>query len=196
MMFHTISQKFAKIIEIIHDTSLGVNFMLDNIKKKWNLYKKLKAFKTYPKSMDEILDDEIKYKQETIQAILDFKAKNPWKGSQEEIQAKFHWLNETLSKIYKIEKPTLVFLKNFAYGSCYFYVGNMIVIIPTSTGKLSVLVYLHEFGHALGMGEPGTCKWSTNLFKRYFPEKFEKLTPKGHLLYTETGLKEYEKGNA
>jgi hypothetical protein len=63
-------------------------------------------------------------------------------------------------------------------SSCYDPVRNMIRL----RGRLSVVTYLHEFGHALGYGEQGACRWSINLFRRFFPRSYARLVPEGHTL--------------
>jgi hypothetical protein len=45
-----------------------------------------------------------------------------------------------------------------------------------------VVTVLHEWGHVLGLGERGACRWSVNLFRRVFPREFERLARVGHLL--------------
>jgi hypothetical protein len=49
-------------------------------------------------------------------------------------------------------------------------------------GKLSVVTFLHEFGHARGFGERQACRWSLNLFRRCFPRSFARCTACGHVL--------------
>jgi hypothetical protein len=137
----------------------------------------------YPDTVSEVLDDNIKYRSGTNEAIERFKKSNPWKGSVQEKQDKFRNLNEELSKVYNIETPQIVFVEQFAYGCCYFPVGNLIVMEQERDGRYSVVTFLHEYGHALGKNEQATCKWSINLFRKHFPESFAKLKPKGHLLF-------------
>ena len=52
-------------------------------------------------------------------------------------------------------------------------------------GRLSVVTFLHEFGHALGYGERGACRWSINLFRRCFPRSFARCRQAGHTLVRE-----------
>jgi hypothetical protein len=136
----------------------------------------------YPKTVAEVLDDKLKYRKETENALEKFKSLHPWSGTKQEIQDKLRILNDDLAKVYKIESPQIVFVRKFVYGCCYFPIGNLIVLEHEKDGKYSVITFLHEFGHALGKNEKETCKWSINLFRKYFPESYNKLTPKGHLL--------------
>lgn len=141
----------------------------------------------YPKTVAECIDDDLKYRKGTGTAIQKFRDSQPWRGTVEEIQYKFRLLNAELAKIYEIEAPNLVFCKEFPVGPCCFPTAVPAVIVMeelrTSPGTYSVVAYLHEFGHAIGKDEKGTCRWSLNLFKRYFPKAYEALEPRGHLLF-------------
>lgn len=142
-------------------------------------------FDSYPKTVEEVLDDNMKYRPGTDKFLEIFKNSNPWKGTLEEKQNKFRELNENLSKVYGIDTPQLVFVKKFSYGCCYFPIGNLIVMEQDKNEKYSVVTFLHEFGHALGKNEKQTCKWSINLFRRHFANSFMKLKSRGHLLVSE-----------
>lgn len=134
----------------------------------------------YPETVAEVLDDNLDFEPETNAAMERFKASHPWRGSQEEIQAKFHVLNEELAKVYKIKTPTLLFLKR---PSVYVPILNLINLQVENDGRYSVVVFLHEFGHALKKKERETCTWSINLFRKHFPKSFSRLEPNKHLLY-------------
>lgn len=137
----------------------------------------------YPKTAEEILDKNMKFNVKTNKAMIEFKKTNPWDGTLKEIEEKILTLNANLSKIYGIEPPQIVFLKKTPFGPCYFPGSNLIMMEPEKNGKYAISTYLHEFGHALGKNEKETCKWSINLFKKHFPENFDKLDQKGHLLF-------------
>lgn len=134
----------------------------------------------YPKTVQEVLDDNIKFRKGTDEAIIKFKKSRPWAG---DVKSKFRELNSDLAEVYGIQEPQLVFVDKFAYGSCYFPLGNLIILEKEKDGKYAVVVFLHEFGHALGKNEKKTCRWSINLFRKHFPGSYNKLVPKGHLLY-------------
>jgi hypothetical protein len=136
----------------------------------------------YPKTVAEVLDDTIKYRPETHEAMIKFKKSNPWIGTRREMQRKFKTLNADLAKVYKIERPQVIFVRRFVYGACYFPIGNLIIMEREKDGRYSVVTFLHEFGHALGKNEKETCRWSINLFKHHFPKSFARLVPEGHLL--------------
>lgn len=135
----------------------------------------------YPK-VEEVLDDSMKFKKETIRALTRFKNSNPYKGSLQDIQDKFRKLNSELSLIYKMEEPKLLFCKKFIKGSCYLPYGH-VIILEQQGKKYGVVTFLHEFRHAMGaIREWHTCKWSINLFRKVFPEAYSKLEPVGHML--------------
>jgi hypothetical protein len=152
--------------------------------------------RVYPKTVAECIDDNLKYKIGVYAAIKQFRNSQPWKGSQEEMQAKFQMLNAELAGIYKIDKPNLVFVKQFPAGPCCITNSKPAVIMmeETKDGNYSVVAFLHEFGHSIGLDEKGTCRWSLNLFKRFFPKAFAALEPKGHLLFKRRDKKNKDQG--
>ncbi len=139
----------------------------------------------YPATVEECIDDELKYKKGVYEAIKKFRDSNPWRGTKPEMQYKYNLLNTDLAKIYEIPEPKLVFVDKFPVGPCCFphSVPAVIMMEATSDGRYSVVAFLHEFAHAIGRDEKGACKWSLNLFKRFFPKSYEKLEPRGHMLY-------------
>lgn len=148
---------------------------------KWFKTKEIKD--PYPKTVAEVIDNTIKYREATDKAITEFKESKPWQGDAKDMRKKIRKLNSSLAKAYGIERPQVVFVRRFRCGSCYIPVGNLIIIEQEKTGKYSVVVFLHEFGHALGKNEKETCRWSINLFRKHFPKSYAKLVPKGHLLF-------------
>lgn len=136
----------------------------------------------YPETVAEVLDDTIQYKKECLAAMDRFRRSKPWHGGQQAQRMKIRRLNRDLAKAYEIESPTVVFLEEFAHGPCYFPMGNLIIMNPEDDGRYSIVTFLHEFGHALGKNERGTCRWSINLFRKFFPKSYERLVPRGHVL--------------
>ena len=135
----------------------------------------------YPESVGEVLDDGMKFRPATLHAMRAFAEAKPWRGTVEERQAKFRQLNRALAAAYQIAEPELVFetLDGGTSGrSHYVRASHRIVLV----GRLSVVSFLHEFGHARGYGERMACKWSINLFRRIFPRKFSRLVQVGHML--------------
>jgi hypothetical protein len=134
----------------------------------------------YPQSIAEILDEAMKFRPATLEAVLRFKETYPWRGSVEERKQKFLWLHEQLCGIYG--KETTLQFKDLDGGSS----GNSTYCRETDSitirGRLSVVTYLHEFAHSLGRDEHGACRWSVNLFRKCFPRQFAKCSQDGHML--------------
>jgi len=138
----------------------------------------------YPESVQECIDDDMKFKPEVYKVLDKFRQSQPWRGTRGEMQYKLRVLNEDLAGVYGIPQPQLVFVEKFPVGACCFPTSKPAVIMmePETDGRYSVVCFLHEFGHALGKNEKETCRWSINLFKRIFPKSFDNLEHKGHLL--------------
>jgi hypothetical protein len=164
--------KFQKILKLV------VNDLFDT--KPGKIF--VKNPNNYPDTVQEVLDDSIKYRETTLEAMKHFKKSRPWQGGKKAQEMKLRRLNRDLSASYSIDRPTLVFLQEFAHGACYWPCGNLIIMEEESDGRYSVVTFLHEFGHALGKGEVGACRWSINLFRKFFPKSFNRLVPDGHLL--------------
>lgn len=149
----------------------------------------------YPKDLDTILSDQ-DYKKETVRILTEYRRWGPWKGSISYRIQKLYWLHNSLCDIY--DKDTALFVHpsvlsgGTSGSSCHVKTtyGDFIVM----KGRVSVLTYLHEFGHALkGMSEFAACRWSINLFREIFPDNFKRLVAKGHYLYpSKKGEKEAE----
>ena len=122
-----------------------------------------------------------------VQALEELKQSGAWKGSIREREEKFKRLHERLCEIYginvnlrfDIQKPY-----RFSGNSCYDVRSNTI----TLRGRFSVITYLHEFYHALQWhkekqaNEREAVLFSVSFFKHVFPDKFEKLMSKKHVL--------------
>ena len=135
----------------------------------------------YPESVAEVLDDTMTFRPAALRAMRAFAEAKPWRGSLDERQQKFRELNRDLAAAYEIAEPELVFetLDGGTSGrSHYVRPLHRIVLV----GRLSVVSYLHEFGHARGYGERMACKFSINIFKRVFPRSFSRLVQVGHML--------------
>jgi len=135
----------------------------------------------YPETVVELIDADMRFRPATLRAVQTFAAAKPWTGSIERRKEKFLALNQALAKACGISVPELHFeqLDRTSSGrSHYLPIAHRIVL----TGKLSVVTFLHEFGHALGKDEFDACGWSVNLFRRCFPRQFSRLIHRGHLL--------------
>jgi hypothetical protein len=136
--------------------------------------KKRRKKPVYPDTVEECIDDTLKFRKDTINEINRFKRFLPWRGTVRERRAKLRYLNRQLCGIYGIN-VRIVF--NRQTPSCYKPSLNLIVL-----EDCSVVTYLHEFAHAMGRNEKGACRWSLNLFKRYFPKSFAGNKQVGHML--------------
>ncbi|HOE19098.1 MAG TPA: hypothetical protein PK344_16980 [Syntrophorhabdaceae bacterium] len=119
---------------------------------------------------------DIQYPQEVVKAMQSFKAKMSFRLKPEERFRAMRDLVAELSGVYGIE-PTVV--KTADLGGRKGLYRNGVIYLE----KLSVITLLHEFAHAVfGTSEYKAVEWSVNLFRKVYPEQFEKLEPKGHTL--------------
>jgi len=144
----------------------------------------MSSVRDYPASLDEVIRD-VKYKRETFAALRRFKRSNPWKGTFPVRLGKFIELHSDLCRIYGVDIELFIdpsILENSHSGRSNF---NPALNTITLYGKLSVLTFLHEWGHVLkGSSEHKACVWSVNLFRRVFPDNFNRLrdNARGHFL--------------
>jgi hypothetical protein len=136
----------------------------------------------YPHSVSEVVDDQVKFKAAVLHALRNFAQMKPWRGSIAARQEKFRWLNRALAEAYGVEEPRLVFGTHETKdsgSSCYIPRLDTIIL----RGKLSVVTFLHEWGHRLhGRSESRAARWSINLFRRVFPKSFARCGWDGHML--------------
>lgn len=117
----------------------------------------------------------------TIEILKEFKEANPWRGTIDERKEKFRVAFRKMRELYGIGRSRLTFAvpnrvsqwRASGWSSYNRSTGRI-----TLRGRLSVITFLHEFGHALGKGEKGAVKFSLNLFEKVFPEQWEKLQNK------------------
>jgi hypothetical protein len=134
----------------------------------------------YPATVDESIDDSLRYRAGVLQLVAEFAVDHPFRGTNLERFRKLAALHVALCDIYG-RFPILCaegLTGEHSGGSSFSPVSNTI----TLRGRLSVITYLHEFGHALGKNEAGACRWSLNIFKRVFPVAFSRLTAVNHTL--------------
>lgn len=135
----------------------------------------------YPRSVAECLQDGRRYRPAALAALRAFRRSRPWRGTIIERLEKFQHLHAALCAAYGLStrlRCVDVDRNRCSGSSSYTPIADMI----TLRGRLSVVTYLHEFGHALGYGEQGACRWSINLFRRMFPRSFARLRASGHTL--------------
>jgi hypothetical protein len=145
----------------------------------------------YPETVEEVIDDNIKYRKGVVKTIRQFKAAKLWgsKTNQERLDG-LKAIAVCLAPLYEIEVPTVttdgIDLNATVRDTKMKDSGESTYTPSTHTitmrGNLSIITFLHEFGHALGKDERGACKWSINLFKKVFPAQYDKLNHDGHTL--------------
>lgn len=142
----------------------------------------------YPQDLDAIVCEQ-NYRAATIKLMKEYKKWRPWRGTTSYRIQKIYWLHNNLCNIYDKETALFVHPSVLAGGSsgssCHVSTsyGDFIIL----NGRVSVLTYLHEFGHGLkGESEHEACKWSINLFREIFPDNFKRLIGRGHFLYSPT----------
>ena len=131
----------------------------------------------YPQCVLEVVDDQMPYRPEVTHAVIRFARRHPWRGTVEDREAKFEQLNRDLATACGIAVPALncQCIDGSSSGSSHYIPTQHRIVL---VGKLSVVTYLHEFAHALGMDERDACRWSINLFRRCFPEAVWALGPR------------------
>jgi hypothetical protein len=135
----------------------------------------------YPACVVEILEERMAYPEQVLLAIQRFAKTAPWIGSLAERKDKFKQLNHDLAEACGIPEPDLTFRRlDGGTSTASRYIAPMHRIVMM--GKLSIVSYLHEFGHAMKMGEREACRWSINLFRRCFPTQYGHLVHVGHML--------------
>lgn len=133
---------------------------------------------TYP-TKEEIMVTPYQLNQKHIQMVLDWRdneyKKNWLRASTEEkgilLARLVNYLDDDNSDLAKVK-----------YGSQYCYQPDSQTIYLDRNNP-SIVSTLHEFGHhLLGADELEVCRFSVWLFKECFPEAFQKLKWKGHML--------------
>src|SRR5688572_23068258 len=100
----------------------------------------------YPRTVAEVLNPQKRFKPDVLRAVRAFARSKPWRGSVAERQDKFRMLNAALAAAYAIEPPQLVFGTDEAHSSgssCYMPAMDTMML----RGRLSVVTFLHEWGH-------------------------------------------------
>lgn len=134
----------------------------------------------YPDSVQEILRDNKKFKPDCLRAMKRFRRSKAWQGTTLERGTKFETLHNELCRVYGLNTTLRKgVINNTSSGGSYFNPADDSI---TLNGRLSVVTYLHELGHARGYDERKACIFSVNLFRRIFPRSFERATFDGHMV--------------
>lgn len=115
--------------------------------------------------------------KEEFAILQQFKDMNPWSGNIETRKVKFLWLHQQWNRIHHKSWKLIFDIPNsftrwFFSGSsnCSYHTR-----IITLRGRLSVITFLHEWGHTLGLNQTDAQLYATTLFKRVFPKKMINL---------------------
>jgi len=139
--------------------------------------------KTYSEDYNHI-------KEETILLVRDFLLnKKAWKGTREELMAKYKTLLAKLCEIYNVTVPELVVNeRSVVLQACSGYYRPPINQIGLP--KFSLVTFLHEFKHMLQhkkhnpQSEIVARGWSLSVFKQASPRHYERAKRKGLLIFT------------
>lgn len=129
----------------------------------------------YP-TVASVLDDARTYLPDVLRALKSFRAEKPWQGTPQERINKLNCLHTDLCICYRLSPPPSLVIPSHADG---YHIERREIHV---SNRLSVLSYLHEFAHAIGLSERAACGWSINLFRRIFPRSYANLVPVGHML--------------
>lgn len=111
-------------------------------------------------------------------ALAGFKESNPWSGTFGERVDKFVKFHRAMNRINHRHVGLFVnmstSLKRWSEsGQSLYHPPAEIIML---SGRLSVVTFLHEWAHALGMKDETTAqKWAMALFKDVFPDKAQVL---------------------
>ena len=135
----------------------------------------------YPFSVQEVLDDKMKFHRGVISAAKRYAEAHPWRGSNKERASKLERFYAEICTVYGVSPPKLD-AQNLGFGdsgsSAYMPVYRTVYL----RGRFSVVTALHELAHHLGKREWQACRWSLNLFCRVWPTEFSKCFADGHML--------------
>ena len=138
--------------------------------------------RNYPASVADVLDPPVRFRRGVVRAVRLFAWMKPWRGTVEERRAKFLRALRMLCEVYGMDHVPdlrLVMIDAGVSSNGFYSPGAHVIGL---IGKMSVLTFLHEFGHALGKDERQACRWSLNLFRRCFPRSFARCRMVGHTL--------------
>lgn len=126
----------------------------------------------YP-TKDFILNNPIKHKKETIQAII------AWRNLNKNKPKKYNQIKQLIHILAKVyNKPIQVMFVTNSPSSYYDPNSETIYLVNNS-----IITALHEFAHHLyGSSESIACRWSIWLFTKAYPEAFQNLVWEGHML--------------
>ena len=135
--------------------------------------------------IEAALGEGQKVKAGTRRAIRTFARSGAWRGSVAERQGKFNTLNAELCRVYGVACE-LVFINTGPTSSLESTIqgngpGKYRLLLQ---GRLSVITYLCLFAKVAGIHEG--MRWALNLFRRHFPQTWQRLEFDGTALVNAT----------
>jgi len=120
-----------------------------------------------------MIDKNFKLSAGETEAMLKFKAKNPFKADKPDWLDMLQELFIDLAKVQGHKAPAVMHtgVWESQEGVTSFYTPHVVVL----TGARSLITALHEYTHSAGYGEVMAVRWSTNAFRIIFPNAFKKL---------------------
>jgi hypothetical protein len=154
-----------------YNTRLG-----KRLKKAYKAEKHAGWGRDYPGS--PMIDESFELTDGEMKALVDFKAKKPFRASKQEYLDMIQELFIDLASTQKHKAPAVMHTGVWEYqkGVSSFYTPHVVVL----TGAKSVITALHEYTHSIGYGEVVAVRWSTNAFRILFPKAFGKLEQHPH----------------
>lgn len=131
----------------------------------------------YPATVAEVLSDRMKFHPAALAGVRALARAKPWQGTAAERRRKLELCLDALAAAYRIRRPKLLFGVPGTVD-CYVPLTHTIYL----SDRMSVVTFLHEFGHARGFDERQTCRWSLNLFRRCFPRSYGRCRHVAHTL--------------
>ncbi|MCY2953597.1 MAG: hypothetical protein NTU53_16700 [Planctomycetota bacterium] len=137
----------------------------------------------YPNDLFALLAEKMTFRGGAIRVVRRIAKSKFWRRTQEEQKALLRALNASLAVIHNVQWPQLVFGLNEQEPDssriCFVPAPNTIIL--RGKYRLSIISFLHEWGHRLyGASEFTACKFSLQLFRRCFPRSFARLRFEGH----------------
>lgn len=120
-----------------------------------------------------------------VEALRRLREMGPWTPPEE---PKFRWLVDQLNEIYGRDTRLVVTvprereLRFPSWMSHYISKDDTIHLV----GRYSVVTLLHEYAHALGMGEKEAQEWATAHFFTVWPEKRAWMDSRGFVPHPES----------
>lgn len=133
-------------------------------------------------------------KEELAKIIATEYGESFWKGKIQERKNAIKSLNDRLNGIFNNDAKVVTKMIPHYYrewkssGSSFYIPIDKTIVL---TGKISLITYLHEYAHSLGIDSQENAQiFATEIFKLTYPEKFNKLvaTHNGGLMIAEQRL--------